>query len=259
MKRFWREMMAADFARDTSRWIAVLPLAAIEQHGPHLPSGTDAMIAEGAIERIAKALPNDSPTVFLPLQQIGKSDEHISFPGTLTIGWQTMIESGIAIGESVARAGIRKLLIVTSHGGNLAGMEIIARELRLRRNMLVVCTSFEKLAPPKRPADGMRIDIHGGPYETSLMLALRPDLVDMEKARDFPSRQSAMKEGNRHLGFHSSDATIAWRAEDLNADGVTGDATSATAEAGEATLAAMAENFRRLIDEIRAAEIPQAG
>ncbi|MGI9354295.1 MAG: creatininase family protein [Rhizobiaceae bacterium] len=260
MKRFWRDIPTAAFDGDMSHWIAVLPVAAIEQHGPHLPVGVDAIIAEGVVERAAEALPSNSPTTFLPVQEIGKSNEHINFPGTLTLDWETTVKAWIDIGNSVARAGLRKLLIITSHGGNLAPMNIAARELCVLHNMLAVTTSWEKLGPPrKEPGDGSPFtDIHGGEFETSIMLALRPDLVDMDKAEDFASKQSGMKERTRHLGFHSSNANISWLSEDLSAQGVVGNASAATAGRGEQIIATMVENYCALIEEIERSEPPQA-
>ena len=139
--RFWYEMPTTHFAGDTSEWIAILPVAAVEQHGPHLPVGVDAIIAEEMVARCAKALPESSPAVFLPVQAIGKSNEHVNFPGTLTIGWQSAIESWIEIGQSVCRAGIRKFVIVNSHGGNSALMAVVARELREKHHMLAITTN----------------------------------------------------------------------------------------------------------------------
>ena len=194
-KRFWREMPTTEFDGDTSDWIAVLPIAAIEQHGPHLPVGVDALIAEGMVERCAAVLPPDSPVTFLPLQEICKSNEHLGFAGTLTLDWDTTIHSWLEIGESVARAGVRKFVLVTSHGGNVPPMEIVARELRVRHGMLVVTTSWGRLGKWQEIYDYGSIftDIHGGNSETSVMLALRPDLVDMSRAEDFASTQSDMK------------------------------------------------------------------
>lgn len=127
-RRFWHEMSAYDFAEaDTSDWIAVLPVAAIEQHGPHLPVFTDTCIAEGQIARVNELLPHDLPVTFLPVQAVGKSNEHISSPGTLTLTWETATRAWEEIGESVHRAGLRKIVIVTSHGGNVPLMDIVAR------------------------------------------------------------------------------------------------------------------------------------
>ena len=257
-KRFWRDMPATAFEGDTSNWIAVLPLAAIEQHGPHLPLGVDAFIAEGFVERCAAALPDDSPATFLPVQEICKSNEHISFPGTLTVGWETAISSWLEIGASLSRAGIRKLLMITSHGGNVAPMDIAARELRSSLGMLCVTTSFGRLGRWQEIYDYGPVitDIHGGNAETSVMLVFRPDLVDMSKAVDFSSAQEPMKQQNTHLGYHSSNANIAWASEDLNPAGVVGDASAAAAEKGEEDIRSSVEGFCKLIDEIAATPPP---
>src|SRR4051794_29776220 len=118
-RRQWFEMTTEDFRQaDTSAWIAVLPIAAIEQHGPHLPVGVDAMIMQGYLDRVVPLVPEDIPATFLPIQAVGKSNEHLAFPGTITVSAETAIRSWIEIGESVHRAGINKLLMVNSHGGN---------------------------------------------------------------------------------------------------------------------------------------------
>jgi len=251
-KRYWRDMASTMFGAHCADWIAVLPLAAVEQHGPHLPVGVDAFIAEGLIERCAAKLSDDRPVTFLPLQQVCKSNEHINFAGTLTLDWETTIKSWLQIGDSIARAGVRKLVMITSHGGNVAPMDIVARELRQRHAMLVVTTSFGRLGDWQNIYDYSKVvtDIHGGNAETSLMLALRPDLVDMTKAEDFASRQTDLKAHHHHLGLHSSNANIAWLAEDLNPAGVVGDATAANAENGERDIASIVAGFCQLIEEL---------
>lgn len=259
-KRYWRDMLATAFSGDTSAWIAVLPLAAVEQHGPHLPIGTDAFIAEGLVERCVQALPADSPATFLPVQQICKSNEHAGFPGTLTLDWDTTVRTWLDIGASLDRAGIRKLLMITSHGGNTAPMDVVARELRVRHAMLVVTTSFSRLGKVSEIYEYGPVftDIHGGTAETSVMLALRPDLVDMAEAEDFASGQTDMKKQNERLGFHSSDANIAWAAEDLNPQGVVGDASAASAESGEIDIEASVAGFCELVAEMSRTAPPRS-
>src|SRR5262245_49493507 len=112
-------------AGDPAHLIAVLPLAATEQHGPHLPLGTDIMIGEAYLARVREMLPADTPVRFLPLQPVGISTEHIDFPGTLTLPTEVALQNWGAIGDSVARAGVRKLVMVTSHGGNSAAMSLV--------------------------------------------------------------------------------------------------------------------------------------
>src|SRR5215203_4081092 len=138
-RRLWAEMTTRDFeALDRERVIAVLPVGAIEQHGPHLPVCVDACLCQAVVEATIARLPEDLPVTFLPLLPIGKSNEHIDFPGSLTLSAETLTRLWYEVGESVARAGVRKLVILNSHGGNIQVMEIVARELRVRHRMFVV-------------------------------------------------------------------------------------------------------------------------
>src|SRR3954451_3347784 len=154
-----------------ARWIAVLPLAATEQHGPHLPVGTDVMIAEAYLARVRELVPQQLPVPFLPLQPVGISTEHVDYPGTLTLPADVALKSWVALGESVARAGVRKLVMITSHGGNSAAMALVAQELRARHQLLVVTTSWPRFGAPSGlfPDDEVRHGIHGGAVETSIM------------------------------------------------------------------------------------------
>jgi creatinine amidohydrolase len=150
-RRDWMEMTWPDIAgagEATRRWIAVLPLAAVEQHGPHLPLGVDSFIAEAYLSRVFAVLPADLPATFLPLQRIGVSVEHVDYPGTLSVSAAAAIAAWTAIGESLARAGLRKLVLVTSHGGNVAAMELTARDLRARLHMLVVTVGWHRFGYP---------------------------------------------------------------------------------------------------------------
>jgi len=250
----WRDMPTTAF-RDCGDWIAVMPVAAIEQHGPHLPVGVDAMIAESMVSRVVEALPEGLPATFLPVQEVCKSDEHIAFPGTLTLGWETTIRSFLETGASVARAGVRKLVIVTSHGGNVAPMGVVARELRVTQGLMAVTTAWgtgadiADLLPEGEPAYG----IHGGASETAQMLAIRPDLVAMDRAEDFRTAQLDHAERFRQLRLHGATAT-GWMAQDLHPAGAAGDARAATAEIGEEILRRHARAFLELLQEVADAD-----
>src|SRR6202035_3767902 len=138
-----------DFAGDApARWIAVLPLAATEQHGPHLPLGTDVMIAQAYLARVHELLPAGIPATFLPVQPVGISTEHVDYPGTLTLPTQLALKDWMALGESVARAGVRKLVMVTSHGGNSAAMTLVAQDLRARYGLLAVTNGWARFGAP---------------------------------------------------------------------------------------------------------------
>jgi creatinine amidohydrolase len=253
-KRLWHEMTARDFADgDTSRWIAVLPVAAIEQHGPHLPVYTDTCIAEGMVKRAIELTPAELPVTFLPVQAVGKSNEHISSPGTVTATWETTTRLWIEIGESVQRAGLRKLIIVNAHGGNVPMIDIVTRELRVRYDMVAVGTAWSRFGYPAgvATAEESAYGIHGGDYETSQMLHFRPDLVKKELAEDFGSAQQSFAREFRHLRAHGPHQ-FGWKAQDLNAKGTVGNAARATAEKGRAITDHQALGFVELCADVYA-------
>jgi len=253
-KRDWTEMTWQDIAgaaAATARWIAVLPLAAVEQHGPHLPLGVDSFIAEAYLARVRSSLPDELPVTFLPVQRIGVSVEHVAYPGTLTLSAATAIAAWTEIGESLARAGLRKLVLVTSHGGNVAAMELVARDLRARRNMLVVTVGWHRFGYPDGTFTGeeKKHGIHGGDIETSLMLAALPETVRTDKASKATPATIAMAREFQWLGAYRP-AGFAWMTQDLNASGAIGDATLASAAKGEAALTHGAQAFIELLREI---------
>src|SRR5205823_6753804 len=147
-----------------------------------LPVGTDVMIAQAYLARVRELLPDNIPATFLPLQPVGISTEHIDYPGTLTLPTEVALKTWTALGESVARRGIKKLVMVTSHGGNSAAMMLVAQDLRARHGMLAVTTSWSRFGAPKGlfSADELRHGIHGGAVETSIMLARYPQAVNKE-------------------------------------------------------------------------------
>jgi creatinine amidohydrolase len=251
-RRNWMDMTWQEVASgETLRWIAVLPLAAVEQHGPHLPLGVDTYIGEAYLARVQDSLPSDLPVTFLPVQRIGVSAEHLSFPGTLTLSPATAIAAWTELGESLARAGLRKLVLVTSHGGNVAAMELVARDLRVRLGMLAVTVGWHRFGYPDGvfSAEEKKHGIHGGDIETSLMLAAKPETVRMEQAPNAAPATIAMAREFKWLGAYRP-AGFAWMTQDLNATGAIGDATLASADKGEAALARGASAFVELLREI---------
>jgi creatinine amidohydrolase len=251
-KHNWMDMTWQDVAgADTGRWIAVLPLAAVEQHGPHLPLGVDTYIGEAYLARAEKILPDDLPVTFLPMQRIGVSAEHLSYPGTLTYSAATAIAAWTELGESLARAGVRKLVLITSHGGNVAAMEIVARELRTRLGMLAVTVGWHRFGYPEGAFGGgeKRHGIHAGDVETSLMLAANRDTVRMDKAANAVPVTIAMAEEFKWLAAYRP-AGFSWMTQDLHPSGALGDATLATAEKGGASLDHGAKAFVELLREI---------
>jgi creatinine amidohydrolase len=250
--RDWTDIHWPDFSgMSPARWIAVLPLAATEQHGPHLPVGTDVMIAQAYLARVRELLPQNLPATFLPIQPVGISTEHVDYPGTLTLPTDVALKSWMALGESVARAGLKKLVMVTSHGGNSAAMSLVAQDLRARHGLLVVTTSWFRFGFPEGlfSGDELRHGIHGGAVETSIMLARHPQHVRKDKIADFRPASIAMEKDHRWLSANRP-APFAWQTQDLHPVGAVGDATQASAEKGELLLDHGARAFCELLADV---------
>jgi creatinine amidohydrolase len=250
--RLWLDLTTEEFrTRDMSGAIAVLPVAAVEQHGPHLPVGVDTYIAEGYLARTRALVPDDLDVLFLPVQAVGKSNEHLAFPGTLTLSAETAIRAWYEIGESVFRAGCGKLVFVNSHGGNVAIIDIVARELRVKLGMLVVTAAWHRLGYPEElfEPEELRHGIHGGDVETSLMLAFRPEAVHGGKAENFVPRTVAMEQELTHLRAIQPTG-FGWMAQDLHPRGAMGDASQATREKGEAAADYGARHFVELLRDV---------
>lgn len=260
--RDWATLRAPEFAAlDRVRDIAVLPVAAVEQHGDHLPVGTDALVMEGMLGMLRAACPADLSLLVLPVQAVGKSNEHVWAAGTLTLSAQAALAAWVEIGLSVARAGLRKLIIVNSHGGNADLVSILARELRVRAGMFAVRAAWSAFGAPAGlfSARETAFGIHGGDYETSLMLHFRPELVDRARLRDLPSSaEGAAIPPTGPLGY-------GWIASDLNPAGAVGEAHLATAAKGAAAAAHQVAGFVDLARRVAAqglegfAPVPGAG
>jgi creatinine amidohydrolase len=248
----WAELTTEDFkVLDPERTIVILPVAATEQHGPHLPVMTDTAIAEGMLARLEQRLPADLSVLVLPIQSIGKSNEHVLSPGTLSLSADTLLRVLVEIGESVHRAGLRKIIFANSHGGNTSVLSIATRELRVRFGMLAVSTHWRWFGLPDGLYDAIeaRHGIHAGDIETSLMLAFRPDLVRMNKATNFVSSAIAMETEFTHLSPAGTHA-FGWVAQDLNVDGAVGNAALASADKGERTAKHEVDGFISLLRDM---------
>ena len=251
-KRYWQDMTTAEFAAlDAENTIAILPVAAIEQHGPHLPVYVDACINKGVVERMLELAPAELPVTVLPAMPVGKSNEHIAFPGTLTLGAETLTRLWTEIGESVARTGVRKLVLFNSHGGQPQIMDIVARDLRVRLEMFVVTVSTYSLGRPAGlfPEQELTHGIHGGSVETSMMLHLRPDLVQMDQAKNFVPASIAMEAEYDYLRPEGR-VGFGWQTQDINEDGACGNALDADAARGQALVDHAAAAFVDLLQEI---------
>jgi creatinine amidohydrolase len=250
-KMRWTENDPMLAPEDRAGWIAVLPLGAHEGHGPHLPFETDTLIAEGIAERLMAVLPAHLPVTFLPTEPIGYSPEHLDVPGTRSLDYAVAIERWLRIAEDLNRFGLRKLVLLNAHGGNAPLMTIVATEARVRFDMLVVATSWTRFGQPDgwiTPED-KAIDIHGGDIETSVMLALHPEKVRMDKAERFGSRQAEFAARFAHLRAYGPHA-FGWKMSDLNPLGVAGDASAATAEKGERLIMHAVRGLVGLLEDV---------
>lgn len=266
--RHWADVSTRDFAAAqasglAARTVAVLPVAAVEQHGPHLPLSVDATLLQGVIDAALALLPADVPALFLPPQNAGLSTEHLSYPGTLTLSPATLIALWSELGGCVARAGVKKLLLLNGHGGNVAAMDIVARELRQRHGLLTYSASWFSLPLPDAvqglfSAQEHRFGIHGGEIETSMMLHLAPQVVHMAHARDWRSTSQDRAEAHAILG-NGRSAKMGWAIEDYHPAGAVGNAAAATADKGRAVVQAAGEALAQLLLELHALPSSTAG
>ena len=255
--RFWADLTTQNFARlDPAATVAVLPVAATEQHGPHLPLSVDQTLADGLVASALPRLAADLPILFLPTLQVGYSPEHTGFPGTLTLSSATVIATWVELGECVARAGVKKLLLFNTHGGQVSVMDIVARELRVRCGLIVYSCSWWNL-PLGDAVNGLfgdqehRFGVHGGEIETSMMLALRPQFVDMAQARNFNSTSQDRAARYPILG-NGQSAKLGWAMQDYNPAGAAGNAAAATREKGQAVVDAAGRQLALLLAELSA-------
>jgi creatinine amidohydrolase len=257
--RFWADWVTTDFADvDISRLVAVLPVAAVEQHGPHLPLSVDADLAQGVVQACLPHLSADSGAVFLPAQVVGYSPEHTAFAGTLSLKAETVIRLWTEIAESVAAAGVKKLVLFNSHGGQVGLLDVVARDLRARLGMLVYSVSWFNLPLIDEAgcdlntlfsADEHRFGVHAGDVETSMMLALRPQAVRMDQAKNFDSTSQERAARYAILG-NGKSAKLAWQMQDYNVQGAAGNAAAATADKGAALVQAAGRSLARLLHEV---------
>ncbi|WP_371275942.1 creatininase family protein [Zhengella sp.] len=257
-RRHYSQMTAGELsAARSEKWIAVLPLGATEQHGPHLPFETDTIIAQGVAERVAAQAPASLPFTVLPAEPVGYSVEHMDVEGSRTLAFDEAVNRWTGIGETLFAQGFRKFLMLNAHGGNSPLMTVVATELRVRLSMLAVATSWTRFIAPGHgiSADEKAFGIHGGQIETAVMLALRPDLVNMARAADFPSQQAEHARSFTHLRAYGPHA-YGWKMSDLNSLGVAGNAAAATPEQGESLLDTAADGIAALLGDIHAFNPP---
>lgn len=261
--RYWADCSTRDFARARAdgslvHTLAVLPVAATEQHGPHLPLKVDSALIDGVVAACLPCLPVEVSALFLPTQTLGLSPEHAAFAGTLTLKAETVIRLWTDIGESVAASGVKKLVLLNAHGGQVGVMDIVARDLRARLGLLVYSVNWFGLplvGPQGEDVNAMfsphehRFGIHAGDIETSMMLALDPAHVDMSQAQNFASTAETRAQQYAILG-NGKSAKLGWQMQDYNCAGAVGNAAAATADKGRAVLDAAGRALAQLLAEV---------
>ncbi len=261
--RFWADWTTQDFSAAQAQGaladlVAVLPVAATEQHGPHLPLCVDSALVDAIVGRAVGQLAPQTPALFLPTQAVGFSPEHAAFAGTLTLKSETVIRLWTELGECVAACGVRKLVLFNAHGGQAGLLDIVARDLRARLGLLVYSVNWYGL--PLQDAQGQdvnarfdahehRFGIHAGDVETSMMLAIAPSLVDMARAQNFASASEQRARDYPILG-NGHSAKLAWQMQDYNTQGAVGNAAAARADKGEALLDAAGRALAQLLAEV---------
>ena len=261
--RFWADLSTLEFSQrllsgEAAHTVAVLPVAAIEQHGPHLPLSVDTVLVDGVVSATLPHLAPELPVLFLPTQAVGFSPEHARFPGTLTLRSETIVRLWTEIGEGVAAAGVKKLVLFNAHGGQVSVMDLVARDLRVRLDMLVYSVSWFNLplwdaqggnVNELFSADEHRFGIHAGDVETSMMLALDPAHVNMAQARHFHSTSQDRAAQFDILG-NGKSAKLGWQTQDYNPAGAVGNAAAATADKGQALVQAAGMSLARLLAQV---------
>ncbi|RWR02477.1 creatininase [[Pantoea] beijingensis] len=252
--RWWWDLSTREFSElEMEKVVVILPIGAVEQHGPHLPVRVDAAINAGIIARAVELMPADLPVLVMPALPIGKSDEHLSYPGTLTLPYDLLGKVWFEVAKSAWRAGARKIIFWNSHGGQPQLMEIVCRQLRVELEMFAVGASWFRTIDSSDLycADELQHGIHGGESETSVMLHLHPELVQMQYAENFVSASVASAEKGGIL-TPEGGVSFGWMAEDLHPSGTTGNAASADAARGKIETERAAQALVQLVQEVQA-------
>lgn len=243
-------------AVDTDRALAVVPIGAVEQHGPHLPLITDSLVAEAIATRATATLPDDALAYVLPTLSIGKSTEHLGWPGTLSYSTETLLAVCRDVGRSVAASGFRRLVFVNGHGGNPSLLDTVSRDIRVETGLMVFPVSVFRLGLPEGlVVPDEAFSIHGGYVETSVMLELAPDDVHLDRAEAGGHAVLDLYAHTRHLSLEGAVPT-AWLSADVTANGVVGDPAGASVEVGRRLVDCWSTRLAEALVEVAAFEFP---
>jgi creatinine amidohydrolase len=252
--RLFADLRAPEVAeRLTASSVLIQPIAAVEQHGPHLPLATDLLVAQATVDAVAAERGEELDLWVLPPLAYGKSNEHAWAPGTIWLSATTLLAVLNDVGRSVSNLPTKRLAFVNGHGGNTQLLAVANRELRLNFGLMtfLLHPSVPRDSGGARPGDPEEdtefgMGIHAGRDETSVVLHLRPELVDMTAAVNCVPEALA---ANAHVRF-GGDVGFGWLANDLHPSGVIGDPTSATAQRGKALFESMVTNLGEGLAEV---------
>jgi creatinine amidohydrolase len=252
MTLYWNRLNKNAFENGSLKdAVVIVPVGATEQHGPHLPTGTDSLLADAMTQLIASKTRAASVIVF-PTLSVTASREHHDFAGSVWTDTETLIAQLAAAGRAVAKAGIKRVVFLNAHGGNIPSLQIACRQLRIDHGLVAVAAGWMTPGMPKVPVHLKHPeDIHGGFLETSVMLHFHPDLVDMSCAQDFVSTSQKVAQDNSYLRV-LGPVSMGWTSRDLHPSGAVGNAKAATADAGREIAEICAEAYATLLDEIAA-------
>jgi creatinine amidohydrolase len=248
----WADLTAPEFAAlDREGAVAILPIGAIEQHGPHLAMSVDRDLTLAVLTRALPLIDTSLSVLALPVQAIGKSTEHQAWPGTLSLSVDTLLRVLHDIAASVHRAGVPRLMILNGLGGNWALLDLACRDLRAELGLVTAHVAWDDLAEAETVVGAAEAQngLHAGEVETSGMLAAHLDKVRFSQTEDFGSAHLCWQRAHPGLGLGSAPLRPGWLMADLSPKGTIGNATAATAEKGETLLTNAARNLARLVSD----------
>lgn len=238
MVSFWKNLSRMDIAGIAKESaVVLLPISAIEQHGPHLPVGTDTVILEKLLEKFAAEKKFESGSVVIaPQISVGKSNEHMDFPGTLTLTTKTMYDLITEICQCIAQHGFKKIILTNSHGGNTDLLNVLSRDLRISLNIEIYVfdwwfTSFwNDIMDRQKSSKSVYGVFHACELETSLMMSFAPETVKTEEIRD--EVPDALFRDNRYISLYGP-VGMGWKTKDVSQSGIIGEPQCASKEKGD--------------------------